>query len=197
MGEVEYRLFEFLAGLQNAEGDLYHTYALYNSIFKENELLSKSAFINGRLVRLDDLEKVVRSFHQKGWVSYWGNSAGGYFKLTDAGVIELGKRQSENDGFSSPPDDLVEKRWSRLRQIVVDGSNADQISGLIDKSLDEISKLKLSNEEHRQASAFMIAAKELVNAPAPPSKIIWDLIQKAAAIAGIVQLLLPIFSILN
>ncbi|MEO0699459.1 MAG: hypothetical protein AAFY81_07045, partial [Pseudomonadota bacterium] len=154
------------------------------------------AFVNGKLIGHDDVRRVVQQLASEKKLTMRGYATEAYFSLTDTGLVGLEKHRSDTDDLSISEEELNAKRWERLQSVVIDSTNSEAVNRLIDKSLDELNKQKLGNEQHSQAAAYMLAAKELVNAPVPPSKIIWDLIQKAAAIAGIVQIILPIFGAL-
>ena len=190
---IERKIFQAVARYGLASGNSFSVHHLFDDLFKSNGLLNSEAFIGGRLVNHDELRLVLRKMEAEGWVQH-GFS---YFKLTDAGIIELQKRLQDGAEFALTSEQLDNLRWSRLKAIELSEENANVVTSLIDKSLAELQKQKISNEEHRQAAAYMLAAKELVLAPSPPSEIIWDLIQKASAIAGIVQIVLQIFSALT
>jgi hypothetical protein len=190
---IEHQIFQHLAKTSDV-GGFYNLNAIYNELYKSDGLLTPAAFDQGRLIRIDELRVIIRKLAADGVV--WPRESLDWinFSLTDAGVVELQRRRSDDPDFQLSPDEAEEQRWQRLKSIVIGANNFDSVSRLIDRSLDELSKAQLTNEQHRQAASYMLAAKELVNAPSPPSQIVWDLIQKAAAIAGLVQTVLMIFS---
>ncbi len=193
---LEQRIFQYLSDAEDITRES-SLNVMYNDLFKSNGLLSSEAFDQGRLIRNDDLRNMVRRMHSEGLVTQREHYSEVYFRLSDAGIVELNRRQSEELDFTLPVQDAETRRWQRLKQTKIDLQNVESVAELINKSLEELSKVDLTNEEHRQAAAYLLAARELVVAPAPPSEIIWDLVQKAAAIAGIAQAVLLIFSVLD
>lgn len=190
---IERQIFQHLAKAPDV-GGAFNLNAIYNEIYKSDGLLTPAAFDQGKLIRLDELRSVVRQLMADGLVTQRENLDWLAFSLTDAGVIELQRRRAEELDFHLAADQAEEQRWQRLKHIVIGPNNSRTILRLIDQSLDEMAKAQLTNEQLRQAASYMLAAKELVNAPSPPSTIVWDLIQKSAAIAGLVQTVLMIFS---
>ncbi len=194
---LERQIFRFLASHENVEGKRISLQETFNSLFKSNGLLTSAAFPNGRLVTVDELRQVVRRMVREGWLTQSDALNDLYYELTDNGIVELQARKSSESNFELSEDEVTDRRWARLKQITIKRDNAEQISTLLDRSLDELGKQQITNEQHRQAAAYLLAAKELVNAPAPPSDFVWDLVQKAAAIAGVAQIVLAIFAVLT
>lgn len=83
--------------------------------------------------------------------------------------------------------------WTGLTKIIIDTRNATVISGLIGKALDSLSSSEAGNFEVMQATAYLKAARELVDAPEPPSELIWQMIGKAADLVGLLGLFVMIF----
>jgi hypothetical protein len=84
--------------------------------------------------------------------------------------------------------------WTGLSKTRIDSRNARQVARMIDRALVEISSSGAGNEQIMQAAAFLRAAKELVEAPQPPSELIWQLVSKAADIVGLMGLFFMIFA---
>ena len=190
---IERKLFEFLHSQEDYKAKQIGLQRFYDHTFKSNGLLTSQAFISGKLVNRDEVRRVIQKLEKEGKLKVWDNLAEVYFVLSDQGVEEFEKQRAEAEGFTLSEEQITARRWERLQSVTINERNAETVSKLINKSLDVLNQQNLSNEQHRQAAAYMLAAKELVSAPVPPSTIIWDLIQKAAAIAGIIQLILPIF----
>lgn len=190
---IERFLFEYLHAREGHKGTQFGLQPFYDQTFKSNGLLTSRAFMAGGLINRDEVRRVILRLEKEGKLKVWDNLAEVYFELSDRGVEELQKQRAEAEGFSISEEDVTARRWERLQSVAINEQNAETVSSLIDRSLDVLNQQNLTNEQHRQAAAYMLAAKDLVSAPVPPSKIVWDLIQKAAAIAGIVQLILPIF----
>ncbi len=85
--------------------------------------------------------------------------------------------------------------WTGLTdRTLIDARNAKVVSRLIEKALKALPESPASNFEHMQAAAYLKAAKELVEAPEPPSELIWQLISKAADLVGLIGLFYTIFA---
>lgn len=84
--------------------------------------------------------------------------------------------------------------WTGLKSKVIDARNADVVIKLIDDALSSLTTSSVSNSDIRQAAAYLKAARELVDAPEPPSELIWEMIGRAANIAGLVGLFYALFS---
>ncbi|TGX56112.1 hypothetical protein E5A73_03145 [Sphingomonas gei] len=82
--------------------------------------------------------------------------------------------------------------WTGLSRVRVTHRNAKVISRLIDAALGELATD--GNSATAQARTFLLAARDLTDAPDPPSDIIWDLIQRAGAVVGLLDIFLRIFS---
>lgn len=190
---IERLLFEYLHQREGHKGKQFGLQRFYDHTFKSNGLLTSRAFIGGRLANRDEVRRVIQKLEKEGNLKVWDNLAEVYFQLSDQGVEELENKLAAAEGFAVSEEEVTARRWERLQSVTINERNAETVSSLIDRSLDVLNHQNLTNEQHRQAAAYMLAAKELVSAPVPPSAIIWDLIQKAAAIAGIVQIILPIF----
>lgn len=85
--------------------------------------------------------------------------------------------------------------WTGLIQrATINARNAKVIGGLIEQALTALPEAGAGNFENMQAAAYLKAAKELVDAPEPPSELIWQLISKAADLVGLIGLFYTIFS---
>ena len=83
--------------------------------------------------------------------------------------------------------------WTGLTAVRINARNARIVSSLIDTALGHLNKSEQGNEAIMQASAYLKAAQQLVDAPDPPSAVIWDMIQKAATIVSLAQVFYTIF----
>jgi hypothetical protein len=104
---------------------------------------------------------------------------------------------SRIDKISNASDELItvqSSTWTGLTQTIIDSRNAKVVSGLICKALDSLSAAEIGNFETMQATAYLKAARELVDAPEPPSEEIWRLISRAADIAGLAAVFFAIFA---
>ncbi|SHL59595.1 hypothetical protein SAMN05518668_1021 [Sphingobium sp. YR657] len=109
---------------------------------------------------------------------------------TDA-VNDLSVR---SDKELPPPEPIrVDSRsWTGLTRVRVTHRNARAISRLIDTALGELPTD--CNAKSAQARTLLLAAKELTDAPEPPSDIIWDLVQRAGAVVGLLDIFFRIFA---
>ncbi|MFK4793007.1 hypothetical protein [Sphingobium sp. ZW T5_29] len=107
----------------------------------------------------------------------------GYFLDPQDGATAVGQAITANSSA-----------WTGLTRTIVDARNAAVISKLITKALDELPGEERGNVEVMQAAAYLKAAQELVNAPEPPSELIWQLISRAADVVGLIGLFYTIFS---
>jgi hypothetical protein len=89
--------------------------------------------------------------------------------------------------------DVDTSAWTGLKAVRIHAANATIVSSLIEAAIDQLSTSQEGSEATVQAAAYLRAANELVNAPDPPSIVIWDLVQEAAAVAGLLQLFSVIF----
>lgn len=99
----------------------------------------------------------------------------------------------EAAGTDDAPITVASAAWTGLTQTIVDARNARVISSLIGRALDSLSASQAGNFEIMQATAYLKAARELVDAPEPPSEEIWRLISRAADIVGLASVFFAIF----
>ena len=117
--------------------------------------------------------------------------------LTESGdpmVTESGDFLVLEDAAEAEPTSVDSSTWTGLTTTIVDARNAKAISNLIGKALDSLSASQAGNFENMQATAYLKAARELLDAPEPPSEEIWRLISRAADIVGLVSVFYAIFA---
>ena len=90
-----------------------------------------------------------------------------------------------------PPRPMHSASWTGLTNVRIDARNATTISNLISSALSELPKD--DNAKVAQARTLLLAAKDLADAPDPPSDLIWELIQRAGAVVGLLDVFLHIF----
>ena len=99
------------------------------------------------------------------------------------------------DGASKDrPITVDSSTWTGLTRTKIDARNAGIVSTLIGQALDSLSASEIGNFETMQATAYLKAARELGDAPEPPSEEIWRLISRAADVAGLAALFFTIFT---
>jgi hypothetical protein len=128
--------------------------------------------------------------------------------LSNAILTEDGEPLETEDGEflvmedSNPPRDgalpespitVDSAAWTGLIRVTIDARNAKAVSGMIDHALISLSSSQAGNFQIMQATAYLKAAKELVEAPEPPSDEIWRLISKAANLVGLFGVFYGIF----
>jgi hypothetical protein len=98
---------------------------------------------------------------------------------------------TEPDG---PP--IHSSAWTGLPAsfVFTDAIRVDLLARLDDAGK-ELDSLALGNSEKAQIRAFILAAKELTEAPDPPADLIWELIGRANSIAGIASLFVSIIAL--
>ena len=84
--------------------------------------------------------------------------------------------------------------WTGLTATIIDARNARVISRLIDQALNSLSTSDATNFQIMQATAYLRAAKELTDAPEPPSEEIWRYIGRAADLVGLLGVFCGIFA---
>jgi len=99
---------------------------------------------------------------------------------------------SDNDPRLRQAIQVDSTSWTGLTRVRVTHRNARTISRLIDIALGELSAD--GNAKTAQARTLLLAAKELTDAPEPPSDIIWELIQRAGAAVGLLDIFFRIFA---
>ncbi|OCC24860.1 hypothetical protein MB02_05215 [Croceicoccus estronivorus] len=98
-----------------------------------------------------------------------------------------------DDGLRpSEPIRVDSRTWTGLTRVRVTHRNARAISRLIDTALCELPTD--GNAATAQARTLLLAAKELTDAPEPPSDIIWELVQRAGAVVGLLDIFFRIFT---
>jgi hypothetical protein len=96
------------------------------------------------------------------------------------------------DSVPSPTEIRVQSEaWTGISSVRIDARNAQAVSRLIDAALNELPRD--GNERVAQARTLLLAAKELTDAPEPPSDIIWELVQRAGAVVGLLDIFIRIF----
>lgn len=83
--------------------------------------------------------------------------------------------------------------WTGLRKHRITSHNRESVRIRIVEAKAALDTQNFTNEQKAQAVSFLRAAEELIEAPEPPSDIIWELVERAGAIAGIAGLFLSIF----
>ena len=91
------------------------------------------------------------------------------------------------------PTSINSSSWTGLTQTIIDARNAQAVSRMINLALDSLASSRAGNVQIMQAAAYLKAAKALVDAPEPPSALIWSLISKAADLVGLVVAFYAIF----
>jgi hypothetical protein len=87
--------------------------------------------------------------------------------------------------------------WTGITQKLIDARNAKLVSSLIDKALLSLPISEAGNFKIMQAAAYLKAAKELTDAPEPPSELIWQIIGRAADLVGLLGLFAMLFQAFN
>ena len=120
------------------------------------------------------------------------------YRLSDQGLYEVFAEEPLVIVELPPQDEAVNlsvdsKQWTGLTDTIIDSRNAKIVSGMIEKAIDSLPASGAGNFHIMQATAYLKAAKELVDAPEPPSQLIWQLISRAADVIGIFGFFYTIF----
>ncbi len=100
--------------------------------------------------------------------------------------------RSDKEPSNPEPIRVDSRSWTGLMRVRVTHRNARAISRLIDTALGELPTD--CNTKAAQARTLLLAAKDLTDAPEPPSDIIWDLVQRAGAVVGLFDIFFRIFA---
>ena len=90
------------------------------------------------------------------------------------------------------PAAISSEAWTGIARVRVEARNAKAISSLITSALDALGKD--DNANVAQARTLLLAARDLTDAPDPPSDLIWELIQRSGTVVGLLDLFVRIFS---
>ena len=163
-----------------------------NSFFDQLDRPSDKAALGDFLERMTNDGLLEKHQSEKDYEAHYRASDQGIYESTigfSALVAEDADDVTEDGGRQ-----INSSSWTGIRRVTIDTRNAKVISSLIGQAIDALPQSDAGNQAVMQAAAYLKAARELVEAPEPPSVVIWDLLQKAAAIAGLLQIFGSIFS---
>jgi hypothetical protein len=109
--------------------------------------------------------------------------------MTDG--ISLGANEDEPHEASGG-EIVHSEAWTGISNQTITAANADLVRSAILKAKESVRDLG-SNERTAQAIALLNAAEALTDAPEPPSDFIWELINRAGALCGIIGLFISLF----
>ena len=107
--------------------------------------------------------------------------------IFDPAIFDTGEQATQDERIHS-------EDWTGIAAQVITAQNSDQVRAAILKAKDAVRDLG-SNEKTAQAMAFLQAAEALIEAPEPPSDLIWELINRAGAICGVISLFITLFTV--
>lgn len=156
-------------------------------------------------VESSDVEEALGSFGDRSLVSFSipeleKRASDGCFFLSQAGVergLALLERYVPPVRYPLGRTVAESRNWTGLVRRQIDENNRDKIVSAIEKAILLVDQEVSENNRHSQAISYLKAALELVDAPTPPSRIIWNLIQRTAAVAGLSDIFLRIFGAIS
>lgn len=88
--------------------------------------------------------------------------------------------------------------WTgRVGKVLAETARREEFILLLDHAEKNLTLVSASNSERALARAYIIAAKTLAEAPEPPEDMIWELIFRASALAGVASLFVAIIALLS
>ncbi len=212
--ERERSILNYLSGNDDEYGEFRSLTTIFEHVTQDKDF--RSEYFE-EVDSYDDDKEALRSFLDQMvadglLTSKWGDrDYEANYKVTDQGIYEsaLGDGplmesplKDSGDGIddSQPlpeqialPDQVVidSSSWTGLSKVRITYRNAAAVGKLIDEA---ISTLETNdNSGQAQARTLLLAAKTLLDAPDPPSDVIWDLVQRAGAVVGLLDIFLKIF----
>jgi hypothetical protein len=106
----------------------------------------------------------------------------------------------ESDNLQSTETNLVTEinssSWTGLpSQFVFDQQKQVELIALLNDAEKSLDSLGAGNSEKAMARAYIVAARTLSDVPDPPVDIIWELVTRANALAGIASLFVSIIAL--
>lgn len=98
-----------------------------------------------------------------------------------------------------PPEIMIDSStWTGLsNNQTFSAARAARLLEELDQAAEKLDAMALDNSAKSQAYAYIVAAKVLAQAPEPPADLIWELISRLNAIAGIAGLLVSIIALMK
>lgn len=190
----------FNAGIEAPISLLELSFEIFNDLAFDNMIVARTDEfagdyykVNAAKIRTWRKEYLAQSEIHRNFLvigpSYLTDAVAGFAKQIEAANPTA---ETEISSISSADGDDI-RSWDGLKQIDVNDTNKDKFILAVSTALEQLDQNDLTNEQKSQSRVYLIAAKELADTPEPPSDIIWELIQRAGAICGILGLFLPIF----
>lgn len=96
---------------------------------------------------------------------------------------------------SGTPASVHSSAWTGIASRPITTQNAPAVRDAIANAISALDEYDLTNEQKGQAVTLLEAASHLTSAPEPPSDLIWELIERAGALCGILGLFITIFAL--
>jgi hypothetical protein len=122
---------------------------------------------------------------------------------SNAILTESGDFLTTEDGNYIVTEDVDEldptinsQRWTgRVGKVLAETAKREEFILLLDKAEKNLETANASNSERAIARAYIIAARTLAESPDPPEDLVWELISRANALAGVASLFVAIFAL--
>ncbi|OQW76178.1 MAG: hypothetical protein BVN33_05885 [Proteobacteria bacterium ST_bin13] len=103
---------------------------------------------------------------------------------------------SENEHREEEPVRIDSQLWTgRVGRVLAETARRNELILLLENAEKDLSLVGASNSERALARAYIVAARTLAEAPEPPEDLIWELISRASALAGVASLLVAIIAL--
>ena len=90
-------------------------------------------------------------------------------------------------GLSTQPIDS--SRWSGLPTATeITEARREKLAKITDQAISDLELIGAGNDEKSQARSYLIALHALSEAPAPPSDLIWKIIERGMALVGVCEI---------
>ena len=111
-------------------------------------------------------------------------------------ILEPVSYVQENTGVASASSNIQSATWTGLpSDFALSEEKRTRLVTCLQQAEAGLDFLGIGNQQKAQVRAYIVAAKALADAPEPPVELIWELIQRANAIAGIASLFVSIIAL--
>ena len=188
----------FMAALYHQTGISGRDWFYYDELLSEYGLSNWGSW--AAQLRSDLEEQKLAKFHQ-----HLGGAPDVSVSVTPQGLRYVEDRRGENvaaflESYGvvfreelSEPQVRSSAPWSIIAGRRITDENREMFQTALAKAQLEIAKLPLSNREMAQIASYLKAAEALAEAPEPPSQMIWRLIERGAAVAGLIAIFIQTF----
>ncbi|GAA0461641.1 MULTISPECIES: hypothetical protein [Sphingomonas] len=166
----------------------------------EEYIVSSDIVLRGALSpKANWIGRAISGFSDSGYarnVHFNGNDDDVSFELTASGVRQAEKLLNGLAASEVQSDDVAVKSasWTGVPS-TLSWKQREQLLTLLKEVEEEIDGLPLSNSARTQIRSYVSAARELAEAPEPQVDLIWEILNRANAMAGIASLFVSVISL--